>query len=554
MPDDLLSTYLNVSWRMGVVIGAWLLLRKVFRRRIPAGFLALGWVVIIATLLLPWRWPTGLSPFNWLPSASPAFTVSHRANDASAPDSVVSPRDVPARIASAAPVGTTPAIEAGGTVSAVPRPRRLPVDRMTGLTLIWLTGFIAFAGIRLSRWIHALRVVSGPARPVTDDLGDLVTACARELSISVPVRIGETSAVDTPSIWGLRRPTLLFPASFDRQMTRSELRLVILHELGHWCRRDLWMHELSQFARALHWFNPLVWIAARSFRDDCEAACDEFVMRRLSSREIHAYGAALLKVLGMARGQNRSPVGLGLFDHKQKLKIRIQMIAHYQRPGAWRTLAGAAAVAALVTVSLSRELHAQSAPPPPASSAGAITTMAPAGWFRNGQNAENYTVGVDGSQPHILPSSAYVRSNGPGTTRDFGGMMQMFDAAHYHGKRVRFSAWMKTLDADEGAQLWMRIDGTTAGQSLQFDNMGYRPHPRGTTEWMRYEVVLDVAPEATAIALGFFIKQSGQAWVNDAKLEVVDQSVPVTDMKQMPVPASRKLPPGPANLEFNGST
>lgn len=42
------------------------------------------------------------------------------------------------------------------------------------------------------------------------------------------------------------------------------------HELGHWRRRDLWTQALMQVAVVVHWFNPLVWLAARLARTDCE--------------------------------------------------------------------------------------------------------------------------------------------------------------------------------------------------------------------------------------------------------------------------------------------
>lgn len=41
-----------------------------------------------------------------------------------------------------------------------------------------------------------------------------------------------------------------------------------------------------------------------------------------------------------------------------------------------------------------------------------------------------------------------------------------------------------------GGGLWFRVDGTT-GKSLSFDNMQDRA-VKGTTEWARYEIVLDV--------------------------------------------------------------
>lgn len=538
---DLLQSYLAVSWRMTAVLVAWLLVRLVLRGRTPARLLAFGWVIILAGLLLPWRWPSALSPFNWLPAAPAAAAATvltepetgSLANPAALPSD---PAPAHARIPGMPPGSAAPAMASS-----------FPGTPAVWLGL-WLTGVVLLAGLRAWRWIDGGRILRRGPADVTPGLTEQVRACARELAITESVGVRESDAVGAPAICGLRRPVLLFPVGLAAQLTPGELRLVILHELGHWRRRDLWLHEAALLVRALHWFNPLVWLAARLARDDAEAACDEFVMRRMSSRDTPAYGAALLKVLGMARGQTGCPVGLGIFGNKQKLQHRIHMIAQYQRPGAWRTLLGASALAALLAVSLTRELHAQATPPAAPAPAGEITTIAPAGWWRNGQNAANYTVGVDGTQPHVRPASAYVRSNGPGKENDFGGMMQAFDASDYHGKRLRYTAWMKTKDAANGAQLWMRVDGKIPGQSLQFDNMDRRPHPMGTTDWQFCEVVLDVPPEATAVALGFFIKQTGQAWVNDAKVEVVDESVPVTDMTTSQ--SGRKLPAAPANLEF----
>lgn len=539
--SDLLQTYTTTSWHMTAVIVVWLLLRLVLRGRVPARLVAFGWVIIIAGLLLPWRWSSPLSPFNWLPLNLAQPVATDDSPSASAAFSAAS--TVPAVQIKNPP--STPVPLNPGTSSPFPDIRAIAASlwHAHGVS-VWFGGMLTLVGLRLWRWVLGLRLVGRQPAATSPALTALVAACARELSLRGPIRVCEADAIHTPAIWGLRRPTLLFPTGFLEKMTAPELRLVIMHELGHWCRRDLWLHELIFLVRALHWFNPLVWLAARLSRDDAEAACDEFVMRRMSSRDVHAYGAALLKVLGVVRGQTGCLVGLGIFGHKPKLQQRIKMIAQYQPAGACRTLVGVAALAMLLVVSLTRELHAQATAPV----APEVTNVAPAGWWRNGQNAGNYTVGIDSTQPHIRPTSAYVRSNGPGKGNDFGGMMQAFDADDYHGKRLRFSAWMKTKDALNGAQLWMRVDGKTQGQSLQFDNMDRRPHPMGTTDWQFCEVVLDVPPEATAVALGFFIKQTGQAWVNDAKLEVVDESVAVTDMNTSK--SGRKLPAGPANLEF----
>jgi beta-lactamase regulating signal transducer with metallopeptidase domain len=54
--------------------------------------------------------------------------------------------------------------------------------------------------------------------------------------------------------------------------------MVMLHELGHVQRRDLWASLAGQIACALHWFNPLVWILRKRLNNECEYACDAHVI------------------------------------------------------------------------------------------------------------------------------------------------------------------------------------------------------------------------------------------------------------------------------------
>ena len=97
-------------------------------------------------------------------------------------------------------------------------------------------------------------------------------------------------------------------------------------------------------------------------------------------------------------------------------------------------------------------------------------------------------------------------------------MMQTCSAQSYLGKRVRFSAWMKTKEAGGGgAHLWLRVDGVDNSR-LQFDNMNKRP-VKGTTGWRRYSIVLEVPSNSKALAYGFFLSGNGQAWVSGAAFE-----------------------------------
>ena len=220
------------------------------------------------------------------------------------------------------------------------------------------------------------------------------------------------------------------------------------------------------------------------------------------------------------------------------------MIALFNATAPVRTLIGFTALALVIALGMTRRTMANE---PAAPANPAVTTTAPQGWWKNGSKVAAYVVGVDRAQAHGGLPSAYVKSIEPAVD-GFGGMMQMCSADNYHGKRLRFSAWMKTGNAnDGGAHLWFRVDGQERNQTLQFDNMDNRP-VKGTTDWQQYSIVLDVSPNAAALAYGFFISGTGQAWVSGVRVEEVGQDVPTTDLASA---GSRSLPKNPVNLSFD---
>ncbi len=88
--------------------------------------------------------------------------------------------------------------------------------------------------------------------------------------------------------------------------------------------------------------------------------------------------------------------------------------------------------------------------------------------------------------------------------------MQVFQATDSLNKRMRLSAWVRSEGIESWAGLRMRVDGQQHG-SLSFDNMQNRPI-KGTTDWHRYEVVLDVPAESVAIAFGLLLTSPAKGW------------------------------------------
>jgi hypothetical protein len=156
------------------------------------------------------------------------------------------------------------------------------------------------------------------------------------------------------------------------------------------------------------------------------------------------------------------------------------------------------------------------------------TSNLPKGWFPAGDHPEEYEMGVDKAVVHSGNSSAFIKS-AASKFKGFGTLMQQCAPGDYKGKRVRFSAFIKSKDVTGWAGLWFRVDGAKAG-SLSFDNMGDRPI-KGTNDWIKCENVLDVPQESTNLAYGVLLYGGGQVWFDDVNFEVVDKSVPTTDVR-----------------------
>ena len=118
--------------------------------------------------------------------------------------------------------------------------------------------------------------------------------------------------------------------------------------------------------------------------------------------------------------------------------------------------------------------------------------------------------------------------------RLFGMLNQNLNPIPFQGKRVRFRAAVRTADRGEAgqAQLWLRVDRKSDDGKVQiaaFDNMQNRPIT--SDEWDHYEIVADVADDATRLVVGMLVIGNTKAWLDDASFEIVDESVESTVME-----------------------
>lgn len=341
--STIFSGVLAVSWAASWLILAVVLARWIGARRLPARYWFAAWLVLAVALLVPFRLSL---PVKALKMVAPQSGLASAA-----------------RLITAVPLPPPSAVaptfhSAATTVPVAPAGPSLSVGEIAAL--LWLAGVIGLGALRTAASCRFRRKLK-EAMPVALELQEIAEREARLLGLGSGPALVTSEAVAEPVLFGIWRPRLIFPPGLAERLDETELRFVVLHELGHCQRRDLAAQALMQFAAIVHWFNPLPWLAAHLARLDCELACDDLVLRQTRPEHRRGYGAALLRVLEMTAGRKRRALGLAILNARQDLEQRIRSIASYGRASRWATALGAVALALLATAAGTRLAWAQSA-------------------------------------------------------------------------------------------------------------------------------------------------------------------------------------------------
>jgi beta-lactamase regulating signal transducer with metallopeptidase domain len=160
-----------------------------------------------------------------------------------------------------------------------------------------------------------------------------------------------TSELDAPAVTGVLTPVILVPRAAD-SWSDARRRAVLLHELAHVEQWDCAAGIVAQLACAVHWFDPLAWLAVRRLRLERELAADDAVIA--AGARASAYAEDLLAIAGIA-APGSAPAGvLGMAD-RSELATRITAIVSstrargpLSRARGLALVAGAAALVLLV--------------------------------------------------------------------------------------------------------------------------------------------------------------------------------------------------------------
>ena len=294
---ELLVAVGGMSLTAGLTTLVVLVLRwALVRLRTPAFVRLLLWAVVLFRMVCPVSFT---SPWGAAALVEEALPTAAQVQTTQEPVQQPGTAGVPA-ISPAEPLPEDAVVEfTPMEPSEVPEPRLSP---MLPLSVLWLAGVAVLWGW----WLYTHRKLKK----------------RMETAVRVAPGVLESDQPGPPLVLGFFPPKIYLP----RGLEEPHRSYVLSHERFHLRRGDFLWKPIFFLAAAVHWFNPVLWLAWRLFCRDLEASCDEGVLSNLPEGERAGYARALLALA--APETSRLPAAFGEHD----VSRRVKGVLSYRKP------------------------------------------------------------------------------------------------------------------------------------------------------------------------------------------------------------------------------
>ena len=297
-------------------------LRKFFRKQLGNSALCFGWLLTAIRLLCPLSLANPLihtirPDYIWDHAVRPiAAQIKVRASDAAG--------DLSNMFFN---MNNQPAAEAADRLQdgIEYATASVTLAKIWAFGVLLVAAWFIFSNIRFRLRLRADRI-----EPISGKLLEQFETLCRIRGIK-PIPVYFTDPLPSACLVGVIRPYIALPLSASPQ----DAIHVLTHEICHVKNRDHIWGVLRLLCCALHWFNPLVWLAAGMSRTDSELRCDDRVTQPMNQEERKSYASVL--VLAAAR-KNAPGVGVlatGMTMTGKRLKTRVATVMQKRPPVRW---------------------------------------------------------------------------------------------------------------------------------------------------------------------------------------------------------------------------
>ncbi len=195
--------------------------------------------------------------------------------------------------------------------------------------LIWSVVALTLLIRKATIYQSFMRYIKAGLTPVSDiEILDQLSITAEQAGIKRPAELCVNPLISSPLLIGFFHPCIVLP---NADISEKAFQYIVLHELTHYKRRDMFYKWLVQITACLHWFNPLVHLMSREITKACEFSCDEAVLAKIGSGNAQDYGKILLDAMA-AVGRYKENLGaVTLSENKQLLKERLAAIMNFKK-------------------------------------------------------------------------------------------------------------------------------------------------------------------------------------------------------------------------------
>ena len=324
--NAVLKIFLSMSFSGSLLILALLLGKRFLKDKISRQWQYYIWLVVVLRLLFPFEPEVSLLGKTYQ-AVDQAITQT-----ASLPPQQQSPLTTPG--GNLAPVtGTEQSNRSMNSPTedlTTAHPFQEVVTLLTDqVWLIWLAAAVVLLIRKATVYQSFIRYIKAGLTPVSDiEILDRLFITAEQAGIKRPVELCVNPLISSPLLIGFFRPCIVLP---NADISKKAFQYIVLHELTHYKRRDMFYKWLVQITACLHWFNPLVHLMSREITKACEFSCDEAILTKMGSGNAQDYGKTLLDAMA-AVGKYKENLGsVTLSENKKLLKERLGAIMKFQK-------------------------------------------------------------------------------------------------------------------------------------------------------------------------------------------------------------------------------